>query len=124
MLQGAPPGHRPFKVVILESSATLGGRTRSLELPNSPHRDHVSYGGTWVAFDDEQTLSLARELKFMPFNPKGEQGTSFIIPNLVLHPLFLMKLWFLGDEVRKSYCLPCYCNRALLSLMVPSHLLL
>nr|BAJ93089.1 predicted protein [Hordeum vulgare subsp. vulgare] len=100
-LQEAP------RVIVLESAAKFGGRTRSrdpgAELTSvDPNAGHISYGGTWVMLDNHDLLSLTWDLDHLPFQPTlFPNFTKFAVnwQNIVAHPYLLIKLRTLGSKI-------------------------
>src|ERR1700749_2633663 len=83
-----------LKVVILEATDNIGGRTRSFKTKDN---ELISYGGTWSILEDTCTIELANKIELLPFVPKIEMEMS-VLKNLILHPYMLIKLWSLGND--------------------------
>lgn len=84
-----------LKVVLVEATDQIGGRTRSLKTKDG---QLISYGGTWSTFDDSSTLGLANEIQCFPFLPEIKLQINEL-QNLILHPYIVIKLWLLGRQI-------------------------
>jgi len=86
-----------MNTVIVEADQQMGGRTRSLKLKTG---DTVSIGGTWSIFENWATMDLANDVNCMPYQPALKyMWPQYICPTMILHPLFIVKLWFLGAYI-------------------------
>lgn len=83
-------------VIVLEATETLGGRTRSIQLPTG---ELVSVGGSWLMLDDQALIGLATEIQTLPFVPKVQLNST---TRMILHPYLLIKLWLLGRRLSKD----------------------
>jgi monoamine oxidase len=87
-----------IKVLILEATNEIGGRTRSFVTKTG---ESISYGGTWSTLEDNCTLGLANEINCLPFVPEISMELS-ALRNLILHPYMVIKLWLLGKEFSQN----------------------
>jgi monoamine oxidase len=105
-----------LKVTIIEADNIIGGRTRSITLPEG---ELVSVGGTWCIADDMYVIGLSQEVGCEPFAPQLDTNIKGL-ETLIFHPYLMFKLWLLGREFSKdkpdywnSFCAKRYDNLSL-----------